>query len=309
MLLPIVQAGENVMLGLSGGRDSVALLHLLGEQGCSVFARHLHHGIRGQAADEDAQFCRELCERLGINYDEKRVNIPQLAREAGESIELCARRVRRAYLIQQARACNCPNIALAQHADDQAETVIFRMARGAAGPRAMQAKSQEEGITIIRPLLQTRRVTITSYLQNKGESWRDDQSNESSEHTRNALRHKVLPAYAAAMGRDIVPILNRSARLQGETALALGNALELLQSHFYDPQGRLYLPALRGSSPELARAVLQDYLKRQQIGKISNKLIEQLEQLISPESPKSSLNLAGGKQIKRKQQRLFVIEG
>ncbi len=295
-----------VLLGLSGGRDSVALLHLLVEQGCCVVARHLNHGIRGDEAEGDAEFCRALCLDLGVDFAQEHAHIPHMAQQSGESLELCARRVRRAYLIEQARLNKCSSIALAQHADDQAETILFRLARGAAGLRGMEVCSEFEGITLLRPLLHCRRSDITAYLQNKGQAWRDDASNDSSEHTRNALRHDVLPAYTQAMGRDIVPIINRSAALQSDVTLALQNALELLQGHFYDPQGRLYLPALNKATPELARAVLQHYLHAQGIPDISTKLLLEIEAIFDPNSPCSCVNLPSGKQLKRAHQRLFI---
>ncbi len=302
----LLKDGASILLGLSGGRDSVALLRLLLNQGCRVFARHLHHGIRGAAADGDADFCRQVCAELGVDYAQASLDIPALAQEAGQSIELAARNHRRSYLLQQARAAGCTCIALAQHADDQAETILFRLARGSAGLRGMSPVSSYEDLTLLRPMLHWRRVDITQYLQSMGQPWRDDASNESSEHTRNALRHHVLPAYAAAMGRDIVPIINRSASLQSETAAALNNALTLLRPHFYDPQGRLYLPALYAASPELVRAVLRDYLQQEDIPDISAKLVQDVQDILPADAANYSLNLPSGRQFRRAHQRGFI---
>ncbi len=298
-----LEHGAPILLGLSGGRDSVALLRLLHERGCKVYARHLHHGIRGDSADADAQFCQQLCQQLGIDYAQQQLDIPALAAQAGESIELAARKHRRAYLIEQAQLNNCPCIALAQHADDQAETILFNLARGGAGLRGISPASQHQGITLLRPLLNWRRADITHYLQSIGQPWRDDPSNQSCQHTRNALRHQVLPAYTAAMGRDITPIINRSATLQAATSVALHDALELLRPHFYDPQGRLYLPALNATSPQLAQAVLHDYLQQQGIADISSKLLQDIYAILPATAPQSSINLPGGKQFRRAHQR------
>ncbi|MFI3243975.1 MAG: tRNA lysidine(34) synthetase TilS [Akkermansia sp.] len=301
-----LEAGTPILLGLSGGRDSVALLHLLVGQGCAVIARHLNHGIRGAEAEADAAFCQQLCAKLGVDYDQEQLDIPALAQEAGQSLELAARKHRRAYLMAQARATGCASIALAQHADDQAETVLFRLARGAAGLRGMLPVSSYEGLTLLRPLLNWRRSDITQYLQTRGQTWREDASNESCEHSRNALRHQVLPAYAEAMGRDIVPIINRSAALQAETAVALQESLQLLRPHFYDPQGRLYLPALEAAKPELVRALLCDYLQGQGIPDISAKLVRDIQDMLPADAVRYSLNLPGGKQFRRAHQRGFI---
>ncbi len=306
--LELLPAGASILLGLSGGRDSVALLLLLQERGCRVIARHLHHNIRGAAADADAQFCQELCAKRGVEYASEQQDIPSIAAAAGESLELCARRVRRQYLLDEARRSGCALIGLAQHADDQAETVLFRMARGAAGPRAMRVVQAYEGLNIVRPLLAQRRASITQYLQERGQEWRDDQSNESTAHSRNAIRHKVIPAYAQAMGRDIVPILNRSAELQGELNEALDAALRQMKPQFYDPQGRLYLPALRASEAALARAVVMNYLKEQGVRQLSRKLIVEVEGLMGMSGKRARVNLAGGRQLRRAHQRLFVEE-
>lgn len=304
---PFLSEGKTVLLGLSGGRDSVALLHVLCGLGCRVLARHLHHGIRDAEADADASFCRQLCVDLGVDFAESYADVPHLAMEASESLELCARRVRRAYLLDEARAAGCSCIALAQHADDQAETVLFRLARGSAGPRAMQPVCDYEDLSLLRPLLPCRRADITAYLQSIHQQWRDDASNDSCEHTRNALRHVVLPAYAQAMGRDVVPILARSAALQGATASALQDAITLLRPHFYDPQGRIYLPALLACSPELSRAVLHDYLHRAGIPNISSQLLYDIQAIAGSSTTPSCLNLPSGRQLRRAHQRVFIV--
>jgi tRNA(Ile)-lysidine synthase TilS/MesJ len=112
-------------------------------------------------------------------------------------------------------------VALAHHADDQAETVLFRLARGAAGLRGMQPVHVAAGITWVRPLLGLRRAEITAWLQQIGQPWRDDATNDVPDVARNALRLEVLPALNKALGRDVTPILGRSARLQAETLDAL----------------------------------------------------------------------------------------
>ncbi len=297
-----------LLVALSGGRDSVALLHLLVAQGCVLHACHVHHGIRGAEADADAAFCRKLCEGLGIPLRVVYADVPARAAKLGESLELAARRVRYAALVAERDCVGAAAVALAHHADDQAETALFRLARGAAGPLAMRPVSEHAGGHSgiwLRPLLLCRRSELTEYLQARGLCWCEDATNEDpASCTRNALRHEVLPALTRAMGRDVVPILSRSARVQAEAAEALQEALSLLP--LTDPQGRLFLPALEGRSPAFIRAALHHYLTGQGVPGVDEATLRRLEAILPPTAPCSRLSLPGGRQALRRHRRLEV---
>lgn len=292
-----------LVLGLSGGRDSVALLRRLLLEGASLHACHIHHGIRGAAADADEAFCASLCAELRVPYTSYRVDVPLLADKCGESLETVARRERRRLLAEHARRCGCAAVVLAHHADDQAETVLFHLARGAAGLRAMQAVSYADGLTWLRPLLECRREQITAWLRELQQPWCDDATNAVPDVTRNALRLEVLPALAKAMGRDIVPILNRSARLQTEQASALQEALASLP--ILDPQGRLYLPFLVGKSLAFRKAVVHDFLHRAGVPDISEKVVLSVCSILAP-GASAVCNLPGNYRARRRQKRLFI---
>ncbi len=296
-----------VLVGLSGGRDSVALLHLLRGHGCRLFACHVHHGIRGGEADADAAFCQELCDSLGIPLRPVILDVPALAKRWGESLELAARNARRAALVDECHRVGAVGIALAHHADDQAETALFRLARGAAGPRAMHAVTHAWGAMWLRPLLNCRRAELTSWLQAHGIEWRDDSTNEDAAAcTRNALRHEVLPALSRALGRDVVPILNRSARVQEEADSALREALALLP--LTDPQGRLFLPALEGRSHAFTRAVLYRYVMMAGVPGVDDSMLRRIEAILPADYPCSRLSLPGGWQACRRHRRLELLE-
>lgn len=296
--------GEKIVVGLSGGRDSVALLLLLLETGARVIACHVHHGIRGGAADGDADFCRELCERLGVKYAEARVDVPGLAAESGESLETVARRERRAVLCAVARAESARVIALAHHADDQAETVLFQMGRGTASAHGMAAEVQAEGLVWIRPLLELRRADLTVWLEQRGEPWVDDATNAVPDVSRNRLRLEVLPAYCAAMGRDVVPVINRSAEMLGETQAALTEAIAALPVK--DPQGRLYLPWLMSCGTALRRAVLHRYLAECGVPELSRAMVLRVEEILPAGAEHSRLDLPGGFRAVRAHKRLSI---
>ncbi len=306
---PFLQGGRFVVLGLSGGRDSVALLHLLRREGCRVHALHLHHGLRAAAADADARFCAELCACYDIPLKLIHEDVPRLARAAGLSFEHMGRERRRVHLVDYTRRIQreygldiAPPIALAHHADDQAETLIFNLCRGSAGLRGMRAISEQEGSLYLRPLLDWRREEITQYLREREQCWRDDETNDEDDATRNALRHQVIPLLSELMARDIVPILSRSARAAQQKALALDAALHLLPSR--DPQGRLYLPFLREQPPSLQRAILFDYLREQAISDLSERHIEEAMQLISLEV--HVINLPHELRLRRSQGRIYI---
>lgn len=304
--LPWLQ-GQPIVLGLSGGRDSVALLLLLLQAGCDVRPCHVHHGIRGLEAEEDLAFCRALCQEHGLALHETRVNVPELARLHRQSIETAARTARRAALAEAARQCGTRAIALAHHADDQAETVLFRLARGSAGLRGMQPVSEACGCLWLRPLLECPRSVLTRWLQDQGQLWREDATNACADVARNRIRHHVLPALAQAMQRDVVPIINRSARLQQETSEALEEALSALP--LADPRGWLYLPDLLPMGASLRHAVLYRYLRLAGVPGVNEAMIQAVDALLPPEAPGSRLDLPGGFRVVRRQRRLFLQYG
>lgn len=292
-----------IVVGLSGGRDSVALLHLLAKQGCELYAVHVHHGIRGKEADGDADFCRHLCEQLSVPFEEHRINAPALAASSGQSLETAARLARRA-ILKDAATRHSATIALAHHADDQAETVLFRLARGAAGPRGMEPVVHAEGCTWLRPLLSHTRAQLTAWLTEQNLSWRDDTTNTIPDVTRNRLRLEVIPALNQAMGRDVVPILNRSARLQSETLLALDFALAALPTE--DPQGRLYLPFVLEQPLPLRKAILRRYLLQHTVPEVDEAMVLALDAMLPADAPTARRSLPGGFTAIRRQKRFYL---
>lgn len=300
--LPYLQ--KPVVLGLSGGRDSVALLHLLVQQGCTVHALHVHHGIRAAEADADAAFCARLCDELDVPFELQRVDVPSLATEQGVSLETAGRHARRWLLAAAARRCRGCVVALAHHADDQAETVLFRLARGAAGLRGMQPVHEASGITWLRPMLSWRRSDITGWLQQMGQNWCEDATNAVADVARNTLRLEAMPALNKALGRDVTPILSRSARLHAETLDALEAALAVLPSQ--DPQGRLYLPFVWEQPVVLQKAVVRRYLQQHSVSDISEEMVLAILAILPPGASASRVNLPGNRQAVRKERRLLI---
>lgn len=201
----MLKPGLRLAVGLSGGADSVALLRALAEGstelGLVLHAAHLHHGLRGEEADADLGFARELAGGLGLSFHELRVDVaaeaPANARagKGGESIEEAARRLRYAWFRQLMAEGHVDAVATAHTFDDQAETILAKFLRGAwtEGLAGIAPRLETPEGPVLRPMLATTRAEIEAYLRAIGQAWREDSSNHNLTFTRNRVRHQLLP--------------------------------------------------------------------------------------------------------------------
>lgn len=193
----LVRPGNRVLVALSGGADSVALLHLLHAAApslsFSLVAAHLDHGIRQDSA-RDAEFAAVLCARLDVPLVTERVDLPGWARQQRCGLEEAGRLVRREFLRRIASQWGCEAVALGHHRGDQAETFLHRLLRGSAlsGLAGMATKSD----LFIRPLLPFSRSRLRRYLAEHQIEFREDPSNKDPAFTRNRIRHALLPQLA-----------------------------------------------------------------------------------------------------------------
>ena len=187
--------GQRVLVGVSGGADSVALLRVLldlsDEFGFSVSAAHFHHGIRGAEADEDEAFVRALTAEWGVPFYSERADVPKLAAENKQTLEQAAREARYAFLRRAKQLLDADVIAVAHHKQDQAESVLLHLVRGSGltGLCGMRRKTAD----LIRPLLNVDKAEILSFLEERNIPYRTDSTNASRESARNRLRLDVLP--------------------------------------------------------------------------------------------------------------------
>ncbi len=191
--LPVDAASQRLLVGLSGGRDSVALLHALWvlqpSWGYSLAACHVHHGLSVHA-DAWLSFCRQLCTACAIPLKAVHITVPP---NAPEGLEAAARA--RRYEVFAASEADW--LILAQHRHDQAETLLFNLLRsgGVHGARAMpEVRLLRQGLSVLRPLLSVSRDSLEAYLQKNALQWVDDESNADLRWSRNYLRHRVMPA-------------------------------------------------------------------------------------------------------------------
>ena len=204
---------EPLVVALSGGGDSVALLLLLLAvvPASRLVLAHAEHGLRGEPSREDARFVQAVGHRFGLDTEVAFLAVRE-NRLTGESIEVCARRLRLQFLEETARSRRAPWIATGHHADDLAETVLFNQVRG-AGERGC-AGFREVRLPYVRPVIDFSREELRGLLRAQGFPWREDASNDSPEYTRNRIRHTVLPLlestvhpgatrHLAALGREM----------------------------------------------------------------------------------------------------------
>lgn len=212
----MIEAKDKVIVGVSGGADSLCLLFVLQEYArrvpFSIEAVHVEHGIRGKESLEDAAFVERLAEREGIPFHLVSRPVPQLAKRDGLSLEEAGRRARYEAFEEIRKKTGAQKIAVAHNRNDQAETMLFCMARG-SGLFGAGGMSPVRG-HIIRPLLDVSRQEIEDYLVRRGEAWRTDSTNADTRYARNSLRHSVLPllrrevngaadAHLAALGEEL----------------------------------------------------------------------------------------------------------
>lgn len=299
------------LAGISGGADSVALLHLLHRNGFrKIVVCHLNHRLRGRTSAADAHFVEKLADRLGYLCESAEADVRSRMKLHGESMETAARHARHEFFSKCASKFRCRRILLAHHADDQAETVLWNLLRGSHGLRGMRGEQEihigGKPLKIIRPLLGLRRGELVQWLRAQSLDWREDASNHEAVAIRNRLRKEVFPLIAEITGRDPV-----AAFVRGAEDTAQREAFEaamLDESNVEDPQGRLHLPAMRKLPPLLARLAVRNYLSGRGVADIDRALLERAVSLLDPEGP-PAINLPGGGRLRRRAGRLWMESG
>ena len=221
----LLDKDKPVLVCVSGGADSVALLDVLTRAGYICVCAHCNFHLRGEESNRDERFVRELCEWMGIRLEVKDFDTLLYARENGLSIEMAARELRYRWFDEMAKAHGCQAIAVAHHQNDQAETILLNLKRGTGlrGLAGMRPKSPNpeapEGVPVVRPLLCTTRDYIEHYLRDKrGLNWVTDSTNSDTTITRNAIRDQ-LKSYTKA---EIEHIAETAEYMQGYADLLDG---------------------------------------------------------------------------------------
>ena len=296
---------ERCLIGVSGGRDSVALLHLLLGTGFKkLVVCHLDHGLRAESR-EDARCVAALAERLGLKAVIARENVAARAKRKHLSLETAAREARYAFFARVARAQKCPRLFLAHHADDQAETLLFNLFRGsaAAGLAAMRPLTTRTvgGVTlqIARPLLGMWREEIDAFIAERAIAFREDASNADPRHTRNRMRHEIIPAIERALGRDVRRAVWRAAEILRDEDDYLASRPELR-----DLPETLETSALRAHPVALQRRIIHAWLRAQGVADVGFAEVEAVRGLLA--GRRAKVNLPGALHARRRAGRLFL---
>ena len=215
----LMRAGERVGVAVSGGADSVALLRVLLELreqlGIVLSVVHFNHKIRGAEADADEDFVRALARRFELPYRHGEADVPRIARERRRGIEETARHERTSFFRVLLAHGDLARIATAHTRDDQAETVLLRVLRGAGtrGLAAIHRQVRFPGGSVVRPMLEVSRGEVEAYLRSLDQPWREDASNRDLRMTRNRIRHELLPLLRREYNPNLDQVLSEMAEV------------------------------------------------------------------------------------------------
>lgn len=261
----MLKAGDRVLVGVSGGADSVCLLHVLKtlqkEWKIQLEAVHVHHGIRGDAAERDVDFVRGLCKQWEIPFTLERVSAPEIAEAEKVSLETAGRLARYRCFHEICERRECGKIATAHNQNDQAETILMRVLRGAgidglAGIRYVRADG------VIRPLLDVTRAEIEAYCRENNLNYCTDGTNLENDYTRNKIRNKLLPLLQEEFNENILGALVNLSRNMEEDGTFLNDYAERLYRRINSPLPKkqpvvLDIESLKMVAPSIRTRLLQ----------------------------------------------------
>jgi tRNA(Ile)-lysidine synthase len=309
---PVQWSGVHVLAAVSGGADSMALLRALVEAkrraggAGRVLAGHVNHHLRGAASDADERWLCHECRELGVPLEVRREDAAALAASEGDGLEAAARTARYRLLTEMAEAAGARFVVTAHTRDDQAETVLFRLLRGAGlrGLAGMRRRRElSPSVVLVRPLLDVTRAELEAYLHGLGQSWREDASNANVQFARNRLRHELLPYVREHFNADADAAITRTASLAAEAqALVEKLADELLARCAVGPKSgaathefALSVAPLGGQPEIVVREALRQAWRRAGLAEqsMTHHWWRQLTQLALSTPTPGKLNLPG----------------
>ena len=304
---------ERYLIGVSGGRDSVALLDSLVRLGYErLIVCHLNHRLRGRSSDADARFIKGLVERynekLGasIQFELGSANVRAFAKKQKMSIETAAREARYAFFAKTARRRNCRTIFVAHHADDLVETFLINLFRGAgsAGLSAMREISTRRingvDLTIVRPFLCVWRKEIDDYVGEHRLMFREDATNKNLNPLRNRIRHRIISYLEKTLGRNIRQNIWR-------TAMIAADEEKWIESELPDSKHTDFsVGKLRALPVALQRRVLLKWLRAQNVSDLGFDAIERVRSLADRDTRIAKVNLPENRHARRRAGKIFI---
>lgn len=312
----MLQPGDRVLAALSGGADSVCLLSVLKQISdqsdnfpLAIRAVHVHHGLRGEEADRDVRFVKELCEHLAVPLKVVYRDVPRYAREHGSSIEEAGRELRYEALQEDAAGWEAAKIAVAHHQDDNAETILHHLVRGSGlkGLGGMQPVREN----LIRPLLCVSRQEILDELAEKSLSWATDSTNANLGYTRNRIRNQILPLLTEHINTRAVENILHAGALAGQADVYLQKTAASLWEQFghLTPEPVIPLNVLQAQDP-LIRSYLfhrMMELKDSRLKDVTTRHYEGLEELLK-RPVGSRMDLPGGMMAVRDYDEFQIVQ-
>lgn len=297
------------LVGVSGGRDSVALLHALVDLGYRrLIVCHLDHQLRGRSSAADAKFVNSVATGLKLECEIGRTDVAALARRTKQSIETAGRNARYEFFARVARRRRCREIFLGHHADDLVETFLLNLFRG-AGPSGLGgirqiATRRRDGVelTIVRPLLGTTREEIAAYLDERHLKFRDDSTNATLDAFRNRVRHRIIPYIEKQLGRKVSGALRRAAIIAGDEAEWAESQIEPVLIE--NPE--LRVKELREQPRALQRRTIHRWLQSRNIEDLNFETIERVRALLDPNAREAKTNLPRDRHARRRAGKLFI---
>lgn len=304
----LIEAGDKIVAGVSGGADSVALLYLLNglkkELDIYIHVAHLDHMLRFDSY-KDKEFVENLALRLGLAITTSRVNVKGLAKRG--SLEEIARNARLGFLFKVAKDIKANKIALGHNLDDQAETVLMRILRGAGlyGLSGILPKRNIAGFYIIRPLIEARRKDIENFLKKKNIKPRVDKTNLEEIYFRNKVRHKLLPLLAKEYNKNIKEILSNMAENVGYDYEYLNLVAERKMKQL---GSKINIEKFLKLHPSVQRLVLRLNIAavKGDMRRITFQHIKEIEDLISNRPINSIVDLPKGVSVIKKKRTLSI---
>jgi tRNA(Ile)-lysidine synthase len=297
------------LIGLSGGRDSVALLHLLLDRGYNkLIICHLNHQLRRRSAAGDERFVERIAAAAGLDSEITRADVRTLAKQSNVSIETAGRTARFAFFFSVASRRRCHSIFLAHHRDDVVETALINFFRGAGsgGIAAMRTvsvhKSGRKKLTVVRPLLHVCRRDIDAYVKQQGLRFREDSSNAQLDATRNRVRHRILPYIERQFGRSVRPAIWRASQIFLDEHELLE---EMLGPNDFTAV-EIEVKRFRRLPMALQRRAIARWLRWHNIAAIGFELVENIRALTEPNAPFAKVNLPRKRYARRRAGKLFL---
>ena len=297
------------LIGISGGRDSVTLLHRLTELGYrSLIVCHLDHQLRGRASKSDAQFVKRLAAALNAEFELGRTDVAALSRQTKHSIETAGRMARYQFFARAARRHRCRTIFLGHHANDSVETFLINLFRG-TGPAGFGgirqiARQRVDGLDleVVRPLLGIWRTEIDAYIKSHRLEFRDDETNETFGPLRNRMRRRVIPYIEKQFGRKVRASIWRAAAIAADEADWLTGLVDSKKASSRE----LAVKDLREQPRALQRRTIHRWLQSRDIQDLNFETIERVRALLDSDAREAKTNLPRDRHARRRAGKLFI---